>query len=137
MEGRIRAHLLCVRVAVVALALAISGCAASHEVGHDLAVTNRADFFQVRWGSLENDTRRLTYEWTNSGSRATVRQECDTRDGLARIEIRDAAGIVVHWKNLRERGEFVTPDGESGVWKITVILDKATGSLDVTVKKKG
>ena len=135
MAHPIRVPFRCVGVILVALAL--SGCAASHEVAHDLAVTNRADFFQVRWGSLETYTGRVSYEWTNSGSRATIRQECHTRDGLARIEIRDAAGIVVHWKNLRERGEFVTPDGESGVWKITVILDKATGSLDVTVKKKG
>jgi hypothetical protein len=54
---------------------------------------------------------------------------------VALIEIKDPNGRLVHSKNLREQGSFITLEGARGRWKITVILEKATGSLTFEVRK--
>ncbi len=121
--------------AAAVIALGASGCAATHEVAHDLTVTNQPDMFELHWGSLENYSNRVTYKWTNTGTKARVRQASSVQDGAALIEVRDSSGRVVHSKNLRDQGSFITFEGAPGRWQITVSMEKATGSLTFEVRK--
>jgi hypothetical protein len=125
-------------LAAAVIALGVSGCAATHETGHgarDLTITNQPDMFELHWGSLRTFSNRISYKWTNTGTKARVRQASSVVDGDARIEVRDPRGTVVHSKNLREQGSFITFAGTPGTWKITVIMDNATGSLTFEVRK--
>ncbi len=123
--------------AVVIAALLQAGCAATHNVARDLTVTNQPDSFEMHVGELANFTHRFTYDWTTTGTKATVRQACNFTNGVALLEIRDAAGRVVHDKNLREVGSFITAEGKPGVWKIKVTLEEAAGNLTFLVQKNG
>lgn len=122
---------------LVALALVLAGCASTHNVSRDLAVTNEPDSFRIRIASLENFTQMLEYRWTSTGSVATVIQAGEIRDGAAHFEIRDPTDLVIHAKSLRGPGTFVTHAGRPGVWKLRIDLESATGSVDVTVHNPG
>jgi hypothetical protein len=72
--------------------------------GNDFQVTNRSDFFEFRIGTAKTFTMSQNYAWWNPDSSASVRQDSGIQSGEALVEIRDADGVVVHLKNLREQG---------------------------------
>ena len=123
------------RSLLVALTMLVGGCASTSDVSRDLAVTNDPDHFQIRIGAVENFTHMLEYTWTSTGSVATVIQAGELRNGDAHFEIRDPAGLVIHSKSLRGPGTFITYAGRPGPWRLRVDLVKATGTVDVTVRK--
>lgn len=123
-----------VYVLSIASALLLSGCASTRTIGNDFRVTNRSDFFEFRIGSAENFTMAQTYAWWNPDSSALIRQTSEIRNGVARLEIRDVNGLVVHAKNLREQGTLATFSGVPGMWSVEVTLDKATGSVRFQVE---
>jgi hypothetical protein len=120
---------------LLAAGLLAAGCASTRSVSRDLAVTREPDQFRVRIGSLENFTDMLEYDWTSSGSIVAVSQACDLRGGEGHFEIRDPTGLVIHSRSLRTSGTFLTAAGQPGVWKMRIDLMKATGSVDLTVRK--
>lgn len=119
---------------LLAVALLLSGCASTRKVSRDAQVLNEPGVFSLRIGSLETISNRRRYEWINAMGKATVRQASDVKSGVARIEVRDAAGIIVHSKSLSQKGSFATAAGKPGVWKILLVLDDATGSVMFEVK---
>jgi PBP1b-binding outer membrane lipoprotein LpoB len=121
-------------LAILAVALLLSGCASTRKVSRELMVMNEPGIFSLRIGSLENISHRRQYEWINAMGQATVRQASKVKSGVARIEVRDAAGIIVHSKSLSQKGSFVTAAGKPGVWRILLVLDHATGSVMFEVK---
>ena len=122
---------------VVALAMLVPGCASTRSVSRDLSVTNETDQFRIQIRALESFTEVLEYDWTTTASIATVIQAGGIPSGIATIEIRDPEGLVIHSKSLRESGTFVTHAGRPGVWKVRFDFDKASGSVDVGVRKPG
>jgi hypothetical protein len=125
-------------LAAAVIALCASGCAVTNDAAHgarDLTITNQPDLFELHWGLLKSYSNRVTYKWTNTGTKAKVRQASSVVDGVALIEVRDPTGRVVHSKNLREQGSFITLEGAPGTWKISVIMEEATGSLTFEVRK--
>lgn len=124
-------------IALAAGPLLGAGCAASHTVARDLTVTNQPDSFEMHIGELENFHQRFTYQWPNSGTKATVRQASSITKGIAKLEIKDPTGHLVHDKNLSEVGTFISLEGKPGVWKIRVTLEEATGSVTFLVQKNG
>jgi hypothetical protein len=121
-------------LAILAVALLHSGCASTRKVSRDLMVMNEPGIFSLRIGSLENISQRRRYEWINAMGQATVRQASNVKSGVARIEVRDAASIIVHSKSLSHKGSFATAAGKPGVWRILLVLDHATGSVMFEVK---
>jgi len=121
-------------LAILALALVLSGCASTRKVSRELTVMNEPGIFSLRIGSLEDISNRRRYEWINAMGKATVRQASTIKSGIARIEVRDADGIIVHSKSLSQRGSFVTSAGRPGLWKILLVLDHANGSVMFEVK---
>jgi hypothetical protein len=125
-----------ITAALVALLLS-AGCAASHTVVRDLTVTNQADSFEMHVGTVENYSQRFTYQWTTTGTKATVRQASSITKGIAKLEIKDPTGHLVHDKSLTEVGTFISLEGKPGVWKIRLTLEEATGSVTFLVQKNG
>lgn len=97
-------------------------------------VMNEPGIFSLRIASLEDISHKRRYEWVNAMGKATVRQASNVKSGVARVEIRDGAGIIVHSKSLSPKGSFATAAGKPGVWKIILVLDHATGSVMFEVK---
>lgn len=124
-----------VMVLIAAIALFVTGCASTHQVARDLTVMNNPGEFSLHIGSIENFSRRLSYKWENRTTKATVRQASSVTEGVANIEVRDPAGLVVHAKSLREAGSFITSQGKPGLWKIDLILTHATGSVTFEVRE--
>jgi hypothetical protein len=123
------------RYLVVALiGVCLSGCASTRKVSRELMVMNEPGIFSLRIVSLENISHRRRFEWVNAMGQATVRQASNVKSGVARIEVRDAAGIIVHSKSLSQKGSFVTAAGKPGVWGILLVLDHATGSVMFEIK---
>ena len=122
------------RLLVVALIVCLSGCASTRKVSRDLMVMNEPGIFSLRIASLEDISNRRRYEWINAMGKATVRQASNVKSGVARIEVRDASGIIVHSKSLSQKGSFATAAGKPGVWKILLVLNHATGSVMFEVK---
>lgn len=122
---------------LAALALLAAGCASSSYLARDLTITNQPDSFEMHVGSLENFTQRMSYQWTNSGTKATVRHASSIKEGTARLEIRDSGGRVVHSQDLGQQGTFVTDEGRPGIWRIRVTLERADGSVTFLVQKSG
>ncbi len=123
-----------IRLALIALVLTCAGCASTHKVARDLTVMNDPQEFSLHIGAVENFSDRLRYQWGNGTTKATVRQASRITDGLARLEVRDGTGIIVHSKSLAEQGSFLTAEGKPGVWRISVIMQGATGSVTFAVK---
>ena len=123
------------RYLVLALiGICLSGCASTRKVSRDIAVLNEPGIFNLRIGSLEDISNRRRYEWINAMGKATVRQASSVKSGIARIEVRDAAGIIVHSKSLSQKGSFETAAGKPGIWKILLVLKDATGSVMFEIK---
>jgi hypothetical protein len=119
---------------ILVVALLFSGCASTRKVSRDIMVLNEPGIFSLSISSLEDISNRRRYEWINAMGKATVRQASDVKSGIARIEVRDAAGIIVHSKSLSQKGSSATAAGKPGVWKILLVLDHATGSVKFEVK---
>jgi len=95
---------------------------------------NEPGVFSLRLDSMTDLSNRPRYEWINAMGKATVRQASRIKTGVARIEIRDAAGFIVHSKSLTQRGSFATAAGKPGVWTILLVLNHATGSVAFDIK---
>lgn len=122
---------------ILAVALLLGGCASTHQVARDLTVMNDPGSFSLHIGSMENFSHRMQYKWQNPGNRASVRQASSVKDGVANLEVRDASGLLVHSKSLRELGSFSTPEGKPGTWRIDLILEHTTGSVTFEVRRGG
>jgi hypothetical protein len=113
-----------------------AGCAGTQKAGNDFQVTNRSDFFEFKIGTAKTFTMSQNYAWWNPDSSAAVRQDSGIQGGEALVEIRDADGVVVHSKNLREQGTMVSLKGKPGMWSVKVTLDKASGLVRFQVEGK-
>ncbi|HEU4764101.1 MAG TPA: hypothetical protein VFT93_00465 [Candidatus Eisenbacteria bacterium] len=122
---------------IVAVALLFTGCASTHQVARDLTVMNDPGNFTLHIGSVENFSHRMEYRWENPAAKATVRQASSVAGGEATLEVRDAAGRLVHSKSLREQGSFATSEGKPGTWRIGVTLRRTTGSVTFEVRRNG
>ena len=103
-----------------------TGCEKGSNI-QDVRVDNEPGHFTLHFVGMDNFTRTVTYSWENPESTATVEQRSIIEDGAGLVEIKDAVGLLIHAKNLREHGTFMTFPGAPGTWKVTVVLDEATG----------
>ena len=123
-------------LAAAAMILIGAGCAATHTVARDLTVMNQPDTFSLHIGAVETFSRRLDYKWENSGTKALVRQASSITAGAARLEVRDAAGRLVHEKSLTEVGSYPTAEGKPGAWRVTLEMSRTTGSVTFELAKR-
>lgn len=98
-------------------------------------VNNAVDNFQFQSTGVQNVTETLNYTWQNTGTRANVNQACAITSGSAFLHIADAQGANLYSGDLRANGTFTTVAGQTGDWRIQVVLDRVSGTLNFRVQK--
>lgn len=98
-------------------------------------VTNNTDSFGFQTTGITNITQTLNYDWQNTGTLANINQSCSVSGGTATLVIRDNGGTQVYTKDLATNGNFPTSAGTSGTWKIQIILNNCSGTLNFTAQK--
>ena len=98
-------------------------------------IANATDNFQLQATGVSGVTSTVTYNWNNTGTRATVNHSTTTTAGAATLTIRDAAGTVVYTKQLVPSLNEPTAVGVAGVWKIELGMSGYSGSLNFRVQK--
>lgn len=123
--------------AMLMTSLGLLGCSDNPvSPGKDLQVANVADNFQFQVTALQNYTKTYQYAWTNTGTVATVNQASSLTGGSAVLVVRDNAGTQVYSRSQAENGTFDTAAGVTGSWTITLVTNKATGTINFRVQKK-
>lgn len=125
------------RASMFGALLLAGGCDGAILIGpeNQLEVTNAADQFQFQLTALENVTDTRSYQWENSGARATIDVSQAITSGSAMLTIRDADGIVLYEADLAAGSNATTPDGLPGTWSIDVVLAGVTGTFNFRVQK--
>ncbi|HET9424000.1 MAG TPA: hypothetical protein VFO55_01410 [Gemmatimonadaceae bacterium] len=123
----------CLTGGLVALVLAM-GCS-DPLAPFDPEVTSATDNFQLQASNVTSMTSTVTYDWANTGTRATINHSTTTTAGTAAIVIRDAAGTVVYTKTLVPSLNEPTLVGVAGTWKIELTMTNYSGTLNFRAQK--
>ena len=130
-----RRNMRTMRSAALALAVLLgSGCDDSTGPGVEPEIRNDPDNFEFQVSSLSNYSATLTYDWSNSGTAASVDHSASISDGAATLIIEDDAGELVYTNDLAEDGTFFTDVGQSGDWRIRVVFDRTDGTINFRVQ---
>jgi len=98
-------------------------------------ITNATDNFQFQATGVTEVTVTRTYNWTNTGTRATVDHSTTTTAGSAKLTIRDADGTVVYDEALVPSLNEPTATGVAGTWKLEMQLTGYSGTINFRVQK--
>ena len=122
---------------VLASVVGTGACGDKNPVGpsNQPEIANNRDNFQFQASNLRNTTQTFSYAWENTGSSANVNQSGQISSGTARLTLRDASGTQVYTRSLTETGTFSSTSGTPGNWRIEVLLDGVTGTLNFRVQK--
>lgn len=123
-----------VAAAVLAAALVVGACSDPLRP-FEPQVANSPDNFELQATGAIGVTLERTYVWQNSGTRATINHSTTTENGIARLVILDAAGVVVYDKGLLPSLNEPTLAGTPGAWQIELILTGYTGTLNFRAQK--
>lgn len=120
---------------IMAALLTVSQCSDNSLAPFQPEITNAPDNFQLQATDVKNRTTTLTYTWSNSGAQASVDHSTTTSAGSARLVIEDAGGATVYDHSLVPSLNDTTTTGAPGAWKIRLILNKYSGTLNFRVQK--
>ncbi len=121
--------------------LAIVACAALVACGSDPLspfqpqVSNATDNFSLQATGVTNVTATVTYNWVNTGTRATINHSTTTSAGSATLVIRDANGASVYNKALVPSLNEPTTVGVAGTWTVQVTLNNYSGTINFLAQK--
>ena len=120
------------------LAAGVGACAGGGNVvgpENELEVTNAADQFEFQVSDLDRVTQTLSYQWTNTGTQATVDVSEAISGGSAFLTIRDANGDAMYEADIADDSDGSTPTGVAGTWTIEITLFDASGTFNFRVQK--
>ena len=116
-------------------AAAILGCSSATSPGSQPQVTNAPDNFQYQVSTVQAFTGTRTYQWQNTGAKATVNQATTVTSGSIVLVIKDASGTELYNQSLAVNGTVDTGSGTAGLWTIRVVYTNATGTVNFRVQK--
>ncbi len=99
-------------------------------------INNAPDNFQLQATGVSNVTNTFDYNWTNSGTMATIDKSGVVTAGSAHVLIYDKNGTNVYASSLAVTGSDSTIAGISGTWRIRLVLSGYSGTLNFRVQKK-
>jgi hypothetical protein len=99
-------------------------------------ITNAPDNFQLQATNVTNVTTTIDYNWSNSGTMATLNKSGVLNSGTAKVSIIDKNGATVLTSDLKVTGDETTTIGATGAWKIRLELSSYNGTLNFRVQKK-
>lgn len=98
-------------------------------------IVSTTDNFQLQATDVKNVTTTLIYDWENTGTRATVDHSTTTVLGSARLIIKDDDGTTVYDELLDPSLNEDTSAGSPGAWKIHLVLQNYSGTLNFRAQK--
>jgi len=98
-------------------------------------VDNKGDDFSFDLPQQSDFSGTLRYQWSNSGSTATINLSAVPTAGIGTITIQDADTRQVFTGNALEAGTFTTESGRPGTWIVTVLLVRIEGRLTFRLQK--
>ncbi len=123
-------------IAGVLIAIAVTGCGESNPTNSfQPIVDNEPDVFTFRASNVYVVTSRLTYNWSNSGERASIYHATARTSGSATLILLDAQGTQVYQSLLRSGVTEVANAGVPGTWTVVVLLEEFTGTVNFQVSK--
>lgn len=99
-------------------------------------IANMADNFQLQASNVTQVTTTIDYDWSNSGTMATIDKSGVLTSGTAKVTLLDKNGTVVATSDLKVTGNESSTTGVSGIWKIRLELSQFNGTLNFRVQKK-
>jgi len=99
-------------------------------------IANVADNFQLQASNVTQVTTTIDYDWSNSGTMATIDKSGVLTAGTAKISLLDKNGTTVATSDLKVTGNETSAIGVSGIWKIRLELSQFNGTLNFRVQKK-
>ena len=132
-----RKYMLSIRHGVIALLLSVpfSGCSDSTGPGIQPEINNATDNFEYQVTDVQNYSHTLNYTWQNTGTTATINQATTVTAGSMTLVFLDANGTQVYSRSLAENGTFVSTAGVAGAWRVRVVYNNASGTVNFRVQK--
>jgi len=124
----------------MALAIALAGstrCSGDNVLGpqNQLLVSTAADNFGFKVSNLANVTQTLSYNWTNTGTSATVTNSSNLIGGTVSFTVRGPGGTLLYGSDLMTNGSAATMTGTAGPWVIDFVFSKTDGNITLMVTK--
>jgi hypothetical protein len=99
------------------------------------SVQNNTDDFRFDLPSQSDFSGTFRYQWSNSGSGATISLTTVPADGIGTLTVQDADNATVFTGSVTEAGTFMSDSGRPGTWTITALLVRIAGRLTFRVQK--
>jgi hypothetical protein len=99
-------------------------------------VANTTDNFQLQATNVKQTTTTIDYNWTNSGTSASIDKSGVLTAGAGTLMIYDTNGTNVSTSDLKVTGSSTTSVGVAGTWRIRLVLSNYDGTLNFRVQKK-
>jgi hypothetical protein len=99
-------------------------------------ISNKTDNFQLQATNVKQVTTTIDYNWTNTGTMASIDKSGILTAGSSRVLIYDNNGTNVANSDLKVTGGETSSVGVAGLWKIRLELTKYDGTLNFRVQKK-
>lgn len=99
-------------------------------------VSNVNDNFQLQATNVKGVSTSIDYNWTNTGTMATIDKSGVLTAGTSKILIFDKNGTNVYASDLKITGSETSSAGVAGLWKIRFELSNYDGTLNFRVQKK-
>lgn len=113
----------------------LAGCGTDPLEAFPRQFTNTTDRFEFEtFADVSGITRTETYQWTNTGTTATVTSMTTPDAGEARLVLRDAEGTQVYDAALASMTDDVSETGTSGAWTIQLVLTGFSGDIQFVVE---
>jgi hypothetical protein len=98
-------------------------------------VDNKTDDFSFDLPQQPDFSGTFRYNWSNSGSRATINLSAVPTGGIGTLTIQDADATPVFSGSILDAGTFTTETGRPGTWIVTVLLVRTAGRVTFRVQK--
>ena len=130
-------HFSRVMLSVLSLLL-IAGCGSDPAAplsAFQPEIVNNPDSFAFQATGLSGVTATVSYDWQNSGTRASVDHSSTVTAGTAEVRIYDANDSLMYSSGLLASGTEQTTAGAAGTWRIVVVLTGCEGTLNFRAQK--
>lgn len=110
-------------------------CGTPTSPGVQPEIVNTPDSFEYQVSSIVNYSGTSSYSWANTGTTANINISSTEPSGGGTLVVRDASDAVVFSHSLGDNGTFATGTGTPGTWKIDVIYDAFSGTVNFRAEK--
>lgn len=93
-------------------------------------IVNGADDFQFQATDITNVTTQITYDWSNSGTQATIDHSLAITGGSASVTLYDSNDSLVYSSGLAASLNEASSAGTPGTWRLVVNLANCSGTLN-------